>query len=96
MDADEQEYGSIRYIAARLTIVQLSSGRIAIGEGFNPPDLLHICEDWNDAAEWLEGYTAAHLAEGEARHSQRERARRAQAIPEITLDLNLDNLELNL
>lgn len=96
MTPDEQEYGSRRYIAPRLTLLPLASGRVAIGEGFNPPDLLHICEDWHDAAEWLEGYTAAYLAEGEARHAQRERDRRARTIPTVELTLDLDNLELNL
>ena len=94
MTSDEQEYASRRYLAPRLTFLPLTSGCVAIGAGFNPPDLLHIAEDWHDAADWLAGYCEAHLREGEAAREASERARRAQHIPEIELNLNLDNLEL--
>ena len=94
MTPPELEYAARRYIAPRLTLLPLSCGRVAVGEGFNPPDLLHIAEDWHDAAEWLAGYCEAHLAEGEVAREASARAHRAKHIPEIELNLNLDNLEL--
>lgn len=89
---DELEYASRRYAAPRITYLPLSSGRIAIGEGFNPPELLHICEDWSEAAEYLAGFAEAYAAEDAARRARPS----AQLSFDLTLDLDLSNLEISL
>lgn len=83
MSADEQEYGSIRYAIQPLLLVPLRSGRIAIGSGFNPFPLLHIC-DPGDLEEYLLEFAAALRAEAEAR-----RARPAPCLdPDISLNID--------
>lgn len=94
MTADEQEYESRRYAAPRLTLLRLSSGNIAVGRGFNPPDLLYICTDPQDLWDYVCGMSEAYLTE--ARHALEREARLHSAPPDLDLDLNLDNLELNL
>lgn len=93
MTPPEQEYLSRRYSAPRLAVLPLACGSVAIGEGFNPPELLHIARDWHDAAEWLEEYCAAHIAEDAA---ARDADQRRRLTPDFTLTLDLSNLELKL
>lgn len=83
LSPDEQEYASIRYGLQPLLIVPLASGRVAIGSGFNPFPLLHICEP-GDLEEYLFEFGEALRQEALHRRS------RPAATPEV--DLSLDSI----
>jgi hypothetical protein len=91
MTSDEQEYSSIRYSYAPLLFVPLRSGRIAIGRGYNPFELLHIAEDWHEIPEYISGYSEACAAEYALR---RESSARIPPPDDLDIELDFSNLRL--
>ena len=83
---DELEYAARRYAAPRLTILPLSSGNIAVGRGFNPPDLLFIAESADELIYFLRAEAAESLAAAAAEAERRASAGRM--IQDFTLDLS--------
>lgn len=90
---DEQEYASRRYIAPRLTLLHLSSGNIAVGLGFNPPELLYICSDPQDLWDSIVATSDGHIAEATA---AREREALSRRLFEAPPEIDLSALELKL
>lgn len=85
MTSDELEYGSTRYLHQPIMLVPLSSGRIAVGHGFNPFELRFIC-----APEHLAARLEAVANEQRLAYEQR---RKAAAVPaDLLKDLSFINL----
>jgi len=90
MTSDEQEYGSRKYIAPRLTILPLTSGRIAVGARENPFNLLQVFDTPDLLLQYVRECAEENLAA-----SQQEAERASRTIVPL-FEINLDDLDLDL
>lgn len=91
-NSEIQIYDSQRYIAPRLTILPLPSGRFAVGRGYNPPNLIKICENEQELVSLILDRAK------EARLLHETQQSRLSKVEIIDLDFQslFDNLEINI
>lgn len=92
MTQDELEYGARRYCAPRFTILPLSSGRIAVGRGFNPPDLLHIFNTPEELLAWISARAEEKIGKAQAEAERQASLARAS---DFSIDLDFDAIDLS-